>query len=75
MLPEGQLNPWPESGLLEVLPGAHKLSLISKLPIIRMVALYMVSIPCGTADESIVGMKVTGKDVNVSSLLLERSNV
>jgi hypothetical protein len=30
VLPEGQLNSWPESGLLEVFPGAHKLSVMSQ---------------------------------------------
>jgi hypothetical protein len=62
VLPEGQLNPWPESGLLEVFPGAHKLSLMSKRPI-RMVALHGLH-KLWHADESI-GMKVTAKDVSV----------
>jgi hypothetical protein len=62
VLPEGQLNPWPESGLMEVFPGAHKLSLMSKRPI-RMVAMHGLH-KFWHADESI-GMRVTGKDVNV----------
>jgi 1-acyl-sn-glycerol-3-phosphate acyltransferase len=61
ILPEGQLNPWPEQGLLPVFPGAHKLSQMSRRPI-RMVALY----GCHNlwhADDSIIGMTVMDKTV------------
>jgi hypothetical protein len=63
VLPEGQLNPWPESGLLEVFPGAHKLSLMSQRPI-RMVALHGLH-TLWHADESILETNITLKDVNV----------
>lgn len=39
VLPEGQLNPHPEQGLLPVFPGAYTLAKLSKRPI-RMMALY-----------------------------------
>jgi hypothetical protein len=58
VLPEGQLNPWPELGLLEVFSGAHKLSLTSHRPI-RMVALHGFQ-NVWHADESI-GMNVTSR--------------
>jgi 1-acyl-sn-glycerol-3-phosphate acyltransferase len=59
VLPEGQLNPWPELGLLQVFPGAHKLSLTSHHPI-RMVALHGFQ-NFWHADESILGMHVTAR--------------
>lgn len=62
ILPEGQLNPTPEKGLLDIYPGAFTLAKLSRRPI-RMVALH------GThrlwhADENI-GMTVTGRNVKV----------
>ena len=60
VLPEGQLNPTPELGLLDVFPGAHKLSLISKRPI-QLVAIHGCQ-NLWHANED-VGMKVTGKEV------------
>ena len=62
VLPEGQLNPWPEKGLLEVFPGAHKLSIMSHRPI-RMVAMY------GNdqlwSENPDYGMTVRAKDVSI----------
>jgi 1-acyl-sn-glycerol-3-phosphate acyltransferase len=70
VLPEGQLNPWPENGLLDIFPGAYKLSLMSKRKI-QLVAMH------GThrfwhADESI-GMTVTGKEVKMRAYSPGRS--
>jgi len=62
VLPEGQLNPWPEEGLLEVFPGAVKLAQISHRPI-RMVAMNGLH-NLWHADDSI-GMTVTGRDVKM----------
>mmetsp|Transcript_19007 Transcript_19007/g.27009 ORF Transcript_19007/g.27009 Transcript_19007/m.27009 type:complete len:396 (+) Transcript_19007:44-1231(+) len=60
VLPEGQLNPTPEKGLLSVYPGAYTLSKMSKMPI-RMIALY------GTHRlwHPLHGMKPTSRDVRV----------
>ena len=63
VLPEGQLNPWPERGLLEeVFQGAHKLSVMSHRPI-RMVAMY------GNdqlwSENPDYGMTVRAKDVSI----------
>jgi 1-acyl-sn-glycerol-3-phosphate acyltransferase len=60
VLPEGQLNPTPEKGLLEVYPGAYTLSKMSKMPI-RMAALY------GTHNlwHPLHGMKPTSRNVKV----------
>jgi 1-acyl-sn-glycerol-3-phosphate acyltransferase len=62
LLPEGQLNPTPEKGLMPVFSGAYTFSKMSRRPV-KMMAIY------GThhlwhADDSI-GMTVTGRDVLV----------
>jgi len=62
ILPEGQLNPSPEKGLLPIFTGAVTLAKMSKRPI-HMIALH------GThrlwhSDDSI-GMTVTGRDVGI----------
>ena len=62
ILPEGQLNPNPEEGLLPCFSGAYTLAKMSKRPI-QMMALH------GThklwhANEDI-GMTVTGRDVSL----------
>lgn len=62
ILPEGQLNPNPEKGLLPVFPGAFTLSKMSRRPI-KMMALNGVH-KLWHPDES-VGMKVTGRKVKV----------
>jgi 1-acyl-sn-glycerol-3-phosphate acyltransferase len=64
ILPEGQLNPTPEQGLLPVFSGAFALARMSKRPI-RLVGVY------GThhlwhADERI-GMTVTGREVTMKA--------
>lgn len=60
VLPEGQLNPTPENGLLEVYPGAYTLSKMSRMPI-RMAALY------GTHHlwHPLHGMKPTSRNVKL----------
>jgi hypothetical protein len=63
VLLEGQLNPWPKSGLLEVFPGAHKLSVMSQR-LIWMVALHGLH-TLWHADESILETSILSKDVNV----------
>lgn len=62
ILPEGQLNPWPEQGLLEVFPGAVKLAQISKRPI-RFVGLHGLPRLWHPNDE--IGMTITGRDVKM----------
>ena len=62
VLPEGQLNPWPERGLLEVFPGAVKLAQISKRPI-RFVGLHGLHRLWHPDDE--IGMTITGRDVKM----------
>ena len=62
ILPEGQLNPWPEQGLLEVFPGAVKLAQISKRPI-RFVGLHGLHRLWHPDDE--IGMTITGRDVKM----------
>lgn len=69
ILPEGQLNPWPEQGLLPVFAGAHKLSQMSgaggggrggtnrgQPRPIRMVALHGCH-KLWHADDSLVGLR------------------
>ena len=58
ILPEGQLNPWPEQGLLEIFPGAYKLSLISHRPI-RFVGLHGFHNLWHPNED--IGMKVTSR--------------
>jgi len=62
ILPEGQLNPWPEKGLLEVFPGAVKLAQISKRPL-RFVGLHGLHRLWHPDDK--IGMAVTGRDVKM----------
>lgn len=62
ILPEGQLNPRPEQGLLEVFPGAVKLAQISKRPI-RFVGLHGLDRLWHPDDE--IGMTITGRDVKM----------
>ena len=62
ILPEGQLNPSPEKGLLPVYPGAYTLSKMSKRPIC-MLALYGTH-HLWNPDES-KGMNPTGREVKV----------
>lgn len=62
ILPEGQLNPWPEKGLLEVFPGAFTVAQMSRRPV-RMAAIYGLH-HLWHPDESI-GMKVTRRDASI----------
>lgn len=62
ILPEGQLNPWPEQGLLEVFPGAVKLAQISKRRIL-FVGIHGLHRLWHPDDE--IGMTVTGRDVKM----------
>jgi 1-acyl-sn-glycerol-3-phosphate acyltransferase len=62
ILPEGQLNPNPQKGLMPVFPGAYALAKISKRPI-RLVGIHG-SNRLWNADESI-GMRVTGRNVQM----------
>lgn len=62
ILPEGQLNPTPEAGLLPCFSGAFTLAKMSRRPI-HMMALHG-SHHLWHADESI-GMTVTGRDVSI----------
>ena len=61
-MPEGQLNPNPESGLQPIFPGAYTLAKMSRRPI-RMLGLHGLH-NLWHPDESI-GMKVLGRDVAV----------
>jgi 1-acyl-sn-glycerol-3-phosphate acyltransferase len=62
ILPEGQLNPHPENGLLPVFSGAYTLARMSRRPI-RMMAMNGAH-HLWHPDEN-VGMTVTGRDVNM----------
>eukprot|EP00586_Coscinodiscus_wailesii_P010388 CAMPEP_0172502654 /NCGR_PEP_ID=MMETSP1066-20121228/161695_1 /TAXON_ID=671091 /ORGANISM="Coscinodiscus wailesii, Strain CCMP2513" /LENGTH=396 /DNA_ID=CAMNT_0013277983 /DNA_START=50 /DNA_END=1240 /DNA_ORIENTATION=+ len=62
ILPEGQLNPHPENGLLPVFSGAYTLARMSRRPI-RMMAINGAH-NLWHPDEN-VGMTVTGRDVNM----------
>ena len=62
VLPEGQLNPNPEIGLLPVFPGAFTLAQMSKRPI-RLAGIHG-SHRLWHADDNI-GMTVTGRDVTM----------
>ena len=64
LFPEGQLNPWPERGLLEVFPGAVKLAEMSGRPI-RMVAMHGLHRLWHPDDN--IGMRVTGRDVKMKA--------
>ena len=60
ILPEGQLNPTPEKGLLPIFPGAYTLARMSKRPI-QMMALNGVYKLWHPDDN--IGMTVTGRTV------------
>ena len=62
ILPEGQLNPTPDRGLLQVFPGAFSLAKMSHRPI-RFVGIYGTD-KLWHADDDI-GMAVTGKQVKI----------
>jgi hypothetical protein len=62
ILPEGQLNPHPEQGLLPCFPGAFTLARMSKRPI-NMMALHGTHQLWHARED--IGMTVTGRDVQV----------
>lgn len=62
ILPEGQLNPNPEEGLLPVFPGAFTLAKMSRRPI-RMMGLHGLHQLWHPNED--IGMTVTGRDVAV----------
>lgn len=65
ILPEGQLNPAPEKGLLPLFSGAYVLARMSKRPI-QMMALHGVNQLWHPNDGMEVGdMNVTGRHVKV----------
>lgn len=69
ILPEGQLNPNPENGLMPVFPGAFTLARMSRRPI-RMMSLHGLH-KLWHPDEEI-GMTVTGRDVAVRAYPIGR---
>jgi len=65
ILPEGQLNPAPEKGLLPLFSGAYVLARMSKRPI-QMMALHGVNRLWHPNDGMEVGdMNVTGRNVKI----------
>mmetsp|Transcript_20226 Transcript_20226/g.49610 ORF Transcript_20226/g.49610 Transcript_20226/m.49610 type:complete len:385 (+) Transcript_20226:118-1272(+) len=64
ILPEGQLNPHPEQGLLPCFSGAFTLARMSKRPI-HMMALHGTHRLWHARED--IGMTVTGRDVQVRS--------
>jgi hypothetical protein len=62
ILPEGQLNPHPEKGLLPCFPGAYTLAKMSRRPI-QMMALHGTHKLWHARED--IGMTVTGRDVAV----------
>lgn len=62
ILPEGQLNPHPEKGLLPCFSGAYTLAKMSKRPI-QMMALHGTHKLWHARED--IGMAVTGRDVDV----------
>lgn len=65
ILPEGQLNPTPEKGLLPTFSGAYALARMSKRPI-QMMALHGVNQLWHPNDGMDVGdMNVTGRNVKI----------
>ena len=62
ILPEGQLNPFPEKGLLPCFSGAFTLAKMSKRPI-QMMALHGTHRLWHARED--IGMTVTGRDVKV----------
>mmetsp|Transcript_22220 Transcript_22220/g.32452 ORF Transcript_22220/g.32452 Transcript_22220/m.32452 type:complete len:391 (+) Transcript_22220:103-1275(+) len=69
ILPEGQLNPRPEDGLLPVFPGAFTLARMSKRPI-RMMGLHGLHNLWHGDDK--IGMTVTGRQVKVRAYPMGR---
>jgi hypothetical protein len=63
ILPEGQLNPTPETGLMPIFPGAFTLAKMSKRPI-QMMALHGVY-RLWHPDETIGMKKVTGRNIKI----------
>jgi len=61
ILPEGQLNPTPEKGLLEAFPGAYTLAKLAKRPI-YMMALYGTHHLWAVGER---GMEPIGRNVGV----------
>lgn len=65
ILPEGQLNPTPEKGLLPVFSGAYTLARMSRRPI-QMMALHGINQLWHPNDGMEVGdMNVTGRHVKI----------
>jgi 1-acyl-sn-glycerol-3-phosphate acyltransferase len=62
ILPEGQLNPSPEDGLLPCFPGAFTLARMSKRPI-HMMALHGTHRLWHARPD--IGMTVTGREVRI----------
>ena len=62
ILPEGQLNPSPEEGLLPCFPGAFTLARMSKRPI-QMMALHGTHRLWHARPD--IGMTVTGREVRI----------
>eukprot|EP00980_Cylindrotheca_fusiformis_P006775 scaffold1416_cov90-Cylindrotheca_fusiformis.AAC.1 len=62
ILPEGQLNPHPEQGLLPCFSGAYTLAKMSKRPI-QMMALHGTHQLWHAQDD--IGMTITGRNVQV----------
>lgn len=62
ILPEGQLNPSPEDGLLPCFPGAFTLARMSKRPI-QMMALHGTHRLWHARPD--IGMTVTGREVRI----------
>ena len=64
ILPEGQLNPNPEEGLLPCFPGAFTLARMSRRPI-YMMALHGTHRLWHARED--IGMTVTGRDIKVKA--------
>lgn len=65
IFPEGQLNPWPDKGLLEVFPGAFKLAKMSRRPM-RFVAMHGAHRLWHPHDDiGILDAAVTGREVRI----------
>ncbi|KAL3935846.1 MAG: hypothetical protein SGARI_002804 [Bacillariaceae sp.] len=62
ILPEGQLNPHPEEGLLPCFPGAYTLAKMSKRPI-QMMALHGTHRLWHARED--IGMTVTGREIGL----------
>ena len=65
VIPEGQLNPTPEKGLMPIFSGAYTLAKMSRRPI-QMIALHGVNQLWHPNDGMEVGdMNVTGRDIKI----------